>query len=198
LGPGRTSAKVKEEGALVIPDCASCKSSGRPLTVRFTAKARNHWAQIVLAGRLSSSWVEQGIVSAFPTGAKPLANIDAPLLAGCVAKTHFSASQDTNRVAWLGEVGLRKAGLTMVRRMVPALVHRAGCDSANCRRRIALNPRKALLCLQSWLLRKRSRGASPSPKQHYVFFVRGSRGSSPNADRAVRYEKVLPTGHPCT
>jgi len=199
-------AKVKEEGALVIPGLRFLQIvRSAPDGEIHCKRLENHWAQI---GFGRSSFKLMGLSKesfpAFPTGAKPLANIDAPLLAGCVAKTHFSASQDTNRVALAGaKLVLRKAGLTMV----ATDGHRLSCIEQACdfselpQEESLLIPRKALLCLQSLALEKtQPRSITVAKTDTYVFFVRGSRGifSRMLTGQFPAYEKALPTGHPCT
>src|SRR5260221_9759920 len=84
-------AKVKEEGALVIPGLRFLQivRSARDGEIHCK-RLENHWAQI---GFGRSSFTLMGLSKesfpAFPTGAKPLANIDAPLLAGCVVRHIF-------------------------------------------------------------------------------------------------------------
>src|SRR5260370_7499556 len=110
-------AKVQEEGALVTPGLRFWQIVRSAPDGEIHCKSlENHWAQI---GFGRSSFKLMGLSKesfpAFPTGAKPLANINAPLLAGCVAKTHFSPSQDTNHVALaLATLVLSKAAFTML------------------------------------------------------------------------------------
>src|SRR5260370_32691594 len=141
-------------------------------------RLETHWAEM---GCGRSSFRLMGLSKesfpAFPTGAKPLANIDAPLLAGCVAKTHFSASQDTNRVALAGaKLVLRKAGLTMV----ATDGHRLSCLEQACDfsewppEESLLLPRNALLCLQSLALEKtQPRSITVANTDTHVLFVPG-------------------------